>query len=302
MKKIEINEIIDILGIEAEFSKDHEHYFFNNVKPINQSDEYSLTWLSSSRKDKIELLELSNSKIVICDDFSDFINHHPAKLFIKVINPKIVFLRIVKKYFTKPQTYGIHKTAIISPLAKIHPKSYIGANCVIEDVEIGENSYIFSNCFLGNNTIIKKNVTIKSGAVLGGDGFGYSKNENGEFEKFPHVGGIIINNNVDIGSNTCIDKGTLGNTIIKEGAKIDNLVHIAHNVVIGENTTVIANSMIAGSTIIGNNTWISPSVCIRDGVTIGSNVIIGLASLVTKNIPDNEVWIGLPAKKIKNNK
>ena len=89
MKKIEINEIIDILGNEAEFSKDHEHYFFNNVKPINQSDEYSLTWLNPSRNDKRELLELSNSKIVICDDFSDFINHHPATLFIKVINPKI---------------------------------------------------------------------------------------------------------------------------------------------------------------------------------------------------------------------
>lgn len=302
MNKIKINEIIDILGIEALFSKDYEYYSFNNVKPINQSDEDSLTWLNPSRNDKRALLELSNSKIVICDDFSDFINHHPETLFIKVDNPKIVFLRIVKKYFTKPKSYGIHKTAIISPLAKIHPKSFIGAYCVIEDVEIDENSYISPNCFLGDNTIIKKNVTIKCGAVLGGDGFGYSKNENGEFEKFPHIGGIIINNNVDIGSNTCIDKGTLGNTVINEGAKIDNLVHIAHNVIIGKNTTVIANSVIAGSTVIGNNTWISPSVCVRDGVTIGSNVIIGLASLVTKDIPDNEVWLGFPAKKLKNNK
>jgi len=115
------------------------------------------------------------------------------------------------------------------------------------------------------------------------------------------VGGVIIEDNVDIGANTCIDRGTLGHTYIKEGAKIDNLVHIAHNVIIGRNTTVIANAMIGGSTIIGDNVWIAPSSTLRDGITIGNSSTVGLAALVTKTIPENEVWAGFPAKLIRVN-
>lgn len=302
MRKIEIKEIKEVLGVDAVYSKEYNNYSFNNVKPINQSDEYSLTWLNPTRNDKRALLNLSNSKLVICDDFSDFVEHYPETLFIKVSNPKLVFLRIVKNFFLEKQKYGIHPSATVHPSAKIHPNSYVGPNVIIGIVEIGEHSIIHGNCSIGDNTYIKTNVEIKHGAVIGGDGFGYSKNEDNEFEKFPHIGGVIIEDNVDIGANTCIDRGTLGNTIISKGAKIDNLVHIAHNVVIGENTMVIANSVIAGSTIIGDNTWISPSVCVRDGMKIGSNTLVGLGALVINNIPDNEVWLGVPAKKIKDNK
>ena len=133
--------------------------------------------------------------------------------------------------------------------------------------------------------------------TIGGTGFGYEKNTDGEFELFPHIGGVRIEKNVDIGANTCIDRGTLGNTIIGAGSKIDNLVHIAHNVKIGRNCAIIAHSMIGGSTVINDNCWVAPSACVRDGISIGSNSIIGLGSVVVKPIPDNEVWAGNPARK-----
>jgi UDP-3-O-[3-hydroxymyristoyl] glucosamine N-acyltransferase len=152
---------------------------------------------------------------------------------------------------------------------------------------------VFDHTIIGNNVIIQHNNTI------GSDGFGYSKNENGELERFPHIGGVIIEDFVEIGSNTCIDKGTLGNTVIKKGTKIDNLVHIAHNVEIGENCYIVANAMIGGSTKIARNTWVSPSTSLRDGIEIGEGSTLGMGAVLVKNQPAKSVWAGNPAKDLK---
>ena len=111
-------------------------------------------------------------------------------------------------------------------------------------------------------------------------------------------GRVIIEDDVEIGTNTSIDRGTLGNTLIKTGVKIDNLVHIAHNVTIGKHTMIIANSLIGGSTIIGDHCWIAPSATIRDAVNVGDNVTIGMGAVVTKDIPSGEIWAGSPARRM----
>lgn len=125
------------------------------------------------------------------------------------------------------------------------------------------------------------------------------RNEKGELEKFPHLAGVIIEDNVDIGSNTSIDRGALSDTIIRQGAKIDNLVHIAHNVIVGRHSTIIANAMIAGSTKIGDFSWVAPSASVLQQLTIGTRVTIGVGSVVTKNVPDEETWTGVPARPLK---
>lgn len=281
--------------VDGNLSEKH----FDNIKTIFEADEFSLTWLNPSRTDTEQLINNTLSQLIICSlDFDSSKFKNTNKCFIKVESPKLVFLRIVGQFFKTPVEYGIHKSAVIHPEAVVHPKSYVGPNTYIGKSTIGEGTIIYGNCYLYDNTRIGSNVIINACTVIGADGFGYARNENNILEKFPHIGGVIIEDNVEIGANTCIDKGTLGDTIIKKGVKIDNLVHIAHNVVIGENTMIIANSMIGGSTTIGANSWIAPSVSLRDAIVIGENVTVGMGSTVTKNIPAGETWAGSPSKEL----
>jgi len=135
--------------------------------------------------------------------------------------------------------------------------------------------------------------------VIGGEGFGWELNERGEYEFMPHMFGVIIGSNVSIGSNTCIDRGSSKDTWIASGCKIDNLVHIAHNVEIHHDTLVVAGSVICGSVTIGHHSYIGANVTIREHLKIGNNSYIGMGSVVTKNVGDNEMWYGNPAKFIK---
>ena len=188
---------------------------------------------------------------------------------------------------------------MIAPSSVIAADVFIGPLCSIgEDVEIGEKTVIHAGVHVYEHVSIGRNVIVNSGTVIGANGFGYERNEEGKLEKFPHVGGVIIENDVEIGANVSIDKAGLSNTVIKKGCKINNFVHIAHNVQIGENSIIMANVYLGGSVKIGDQCWISPHSILRDRIQIGSNVFIGMGSVVTKNIPDNMTVMGSPAREI----
>ena len=299
MKQYTVDDVLFFLK-EYSTKGTKENKFFTHTKPIELAEQNTVVWVSPTRKDKQILLDNTKAEIIICDNslnFSETILRE--KCCIVVENPKLVFLRIVETFFTTKIEFSIHPTAIINQKATISENVYIGPNSYIGKCTIGNNTIIHGNCYLYDNITIGNNVVINAGTIIGADGFGYSKNNEGVYEKFPHIGGVVIEDNVEIGANTCVDKGTLGNTLIKKGAKIDNLVHIAHNVIIGENSFVIALSMIGGSTVIGDNVWVAPASSLRDGLVIGDNTVIGMGANITKSIPGNEVWIGNPGQKIK---
>lgn len=276
----------------------NEDFYFTNIQATDNVNMETLDWVNPIKTNKLDYILNSPAPVILCElSIQDTIPLQPQKCLIFVENPKITFLRIANKFFTTSSYTGIHPSAVTHSEAEIAINCYIGPNSYVGKCKIGDGSIIHGNCYLYDNVIVGENVVIHANTVIGADGFGYQRNEDGSFEKFPHIGGVIIENDVEIGANSCIDRGALGNTIIRNGAKIDNLVHIAHNVIIGRNTAVIANAMVAGSVVVGENSWIAPSASIRDQVKIGNNVTIGMASLVTKNIPDDEVWIGSPAKK-----
>lgn len=287
-------EIEPFLGTGYRITGNKNLIAFDKVLPINQADKFSLSWLKPTADNPEEIIAASKSRIILCALEKDI---HPAdnKVLIQVDNPRLIYLRIVKGLFVQKTVYGIHPSAIINREAVISDKVYIGPNTVIEKCIIGDNVIIHGNCFLFDKVTIGNNVTIMPNTTIGGVGFGYERNEVGEFEFFPHLGGVIIEDNVDIGANTAIDRGTLANTVIGSGTKIDNLVHISHNVTIGKNCAIIAHAMIGGSTIIGDDSWVAPTTSIRDGLHIGKNTVIGLGAVVLKNIPDNEIWFGNPA-------
>ena len=273
---------------------------FSKVGSTENIDEDTLDWINSSAKNKAELLKNSKAKTIICDrSITVPKNTTNDKCIIQVDEPKLVFSRLVNALFVKNIDRGIHKTAYLSDRAKIGENVTIGAFSYIGDAKIGDNTIISDNCSIKDGVEIGMNVYIDSNTVIGSEGFGYIKNELGQFEKFPHVYGVIIEDEVEIGANTTIDRGSLKPTVIGYGVKIDNLVHIAHNVHIGKNSAIIANAMIAGSTKIGENCWIAPSSSILEHINIGNNVTVGVGAIVTKDIPDNEVWTGSPARPIK---
>ena len=173
---------------------------------------------------------------------------------------------------------------------KIYPNVYIGDN-----VTIGDNVMLFSGAKIYSDTIIGDNCVIHSSAILGADGFGFAPNEQGEFIKVPQTGNVIIEDNVDVGAATSIDRATLGSTIIRKGVKLDNHIQIAHNVEIGKNTVIAAQTGIAGSTKIGENCMIGGQVGIVGHITIGSNVKIQAQSGIGRNVKDNEILQGSPA-------
>ena len=184
----------------------------------------------------------------------------------------------------------IGKDVKIGNGARIYPHTYIGDN-----TSIGESSTVFAGARLYFDTVLGKNCTIHSGVILGSDGFGFAPSEDGEYIKVAQTGNVVIEDDVEIGSNTTIDRATIGSTIIRKGVKLDNLIQVAHNVEIGENTVIAAQTGISGSTKIGKNCMIGGQVGIVGHIKIGDNVKIQAQAGVPSNVKDGEVIMGSPA-------
>lgn len=184
----------------------------------------------------------------------------------------------------------IGKNVTIGKNVKIYPNSFVGDNVVI-----GDNTILFAGARVYSETIIGDNCTIHSGTIVGSDGFGFAPQEDGTYSKVPQIGNVIIEDNVEIGACTTIDRATLGSTVIRKGVKLDNQIQIAHNVEIGENTVIASQTGIAGSTKIGKNCMIGGQVGIVGHITIGNNVKIQAQSGIGKSLKDGEVVQGSPA-------
>lgn len=270
----------------------------NKVGTLEEADAQSLIWVAKNKLGKEAIINAAAANVIVCDPAVDISQIDTnLKTLILTSDPRLYFLNVVRQFFTPESPKGIHPSAVIHPEAVIGQHVFIGPNCIIGKVIIGDDCSLHGNVYLYDNVRLGARVIIKPGTVIGGEGYGYQKNAEGAWEKFPHVGGVTVEDDVEIGGNTCIDRGTLGNTLLKKGAKIDNLVHIAHNVVIGERTMVTAQSQIAGSTVVGDDVWISPSCTLVKSV-IGNGSTIGIGSVVIRNIREKEMWFGNPAKKI----
>jgi UDP-3-O-[3-hydroxymyristoyl] glucosamine N-acyltransferase len=292
----DISNYIDPDGLLPQFGKND--LVISQAGSLEEAKEHSITWIKPGH-DISKLIGRKNL-LVVCN----YETYEQGKVledenaFLIASEPRYLFSKIVNNFFSSTQS-GIHASAIIHEDAVIGENCFIGPFCYIGKSSLGNNVRLHGNCFIYDEVRIGNDVTIHAGTVIGSDGFGYTRNEAGAVEKFPHLGGVEIGDDVEIGANTCIDRGSLGNTIIGNGVKIDNLVHIAHNVIIEENSFIIANAMIGGSTVVGRNAWIAPSASILQQLKIGDNALVGVGSVVRENIPSDETWAGVPAKKIK---
>lgn len=266
--------------------------FVTQLVRLDDSVKGGIAFIDKNRSDKEILLQNSVADVILCD--STLINH--KKRLIHVEDPKLIFTLLGNQLLSKRLVHYISESARIHPEAKIEEPVYIGENVNIGKCQISAGTVIRAGAKLLDNTRVGKCVIIYSGAIIGETGFGYIRNQNERLEQFPHVGGVIIEDFVEIGANSCIDRGSLGNTVIGHMSKIDNLVHIGHNVQIGRAVMIAARTSVAGSSIIGNYSNIWTSVSIANNIEIGESCEIGMGSIVISNVPDQKKCFGNPAR------
>jgi len=256
-----VNDILEFIGEDHYKMTGYLDRKISGIAPIHMAGKGDLVFCRN-KGDVIPFLRSTKANVVICDSRID-ITGIKDKTLILVDNPALWFIRVAKRFFPLQSQIAIHSTATIN-------------DCV----KIGEN------------------VKIGPGCRIGFDGHGYEKNEMGCWEKFPHYGNVIIEDSVEIGPNTCIARGTLSDTIIGNGTKIDALVHIGHNARIGKNCNITAKCMI-GRSIIGDGVWIGPCSSILPGVNVGKGAFIGMGSVVVKDVEEYTLVYGVPAEFIR---
>ncbi len=307
--KFTAQQIAEILDGDIDGNPYAEVY---KLSKIEEGEEGSLTFLSNPKYTP----HIYNTNATICIVNNDFKKSQPISLtLIKVEDSYEAFSKLLEVYNQiKLDKKGIESPNHVSDSASLGKDLYIGTFVYIgENVQIGDGVKIYPNVFIGENvsigegtiifagakiyseTQIGNHCTIHSGAIIGADGFGFSPSDNGEYSKIPQIGNVIIENHVDVGAGTTIDRATLGSTVIRSGVKLDNQIQIAHNVEIGEHTAIAAQTGIAGSTKIGKYCLIGGQVGIAGHIKIGDRVKIQAQTGVGRNIKDDEAIQGSPA-------
>ena len=259
------------------------------------------------------IYETQSSIVLVNKDFTP--EHEIKATLIKVDNAYESLAKLLNLYeMSKPKKEGIDSLAFVAPSAKIGENVYIGAFAYIgENAVIGDNTQIYPHTFVGDGVKIGKgcllysNVNVyhdcrignecilHSGAVIGADGFGFAPQANGEYAKIAQIGNVVLEDNVEIGANTTIDRATMGSTIIKKGVKLDNLIQIAHNVEVGEHTVIAAQAGIAGSAKVGSHAMIGGQVGVAGHIKLGDRIQVGAQSGIPNHVENDAVIMGYPA-------
>jgi UDP-3-O-[3-hydroxymyristoyl] glucosamine N-acyltransferase len=284
----------------------------SKLAKIEEGIPGSLTFLSNPKYQNY----IYTTKATVTIVNKNFEPENPiSTTLIKVDDPYQAFSKLLEYYNqVKLMKSGIEQPSVISEGVTYGDDLYLGSFCYVgKNVKIGNNVKIYPNTFIGDNVVIGdncvffagvrvyseteigNNCVIHSGAIVASDGFGFAPHEDGTYSKIPQIGNVILEDDVEIGACTTIDRATMGSTIIRKGAKLDNQIQIAHNVEVGENTVIAAQTGIAGSTKIGKNCMIGGQVGVAGHITIGDNVRIQAQSGIGKSLKDGEVVQGSPA-------
>ena len=276
------------LGFEGD-----NHSFIDSLGSVSKHNTNSLCWAKN-----VQNLNLFKTGTVICKekDFKE-ISHNKDVNYLLCNNPRLIFAKIVNNEFKEllPDNF----TNYVDDHSK-NNQIKIGSNVFIgKDVKIGNGSVIHHNAIIYSNSVIGKNCIIGPGVSIGTFGLGLEKDpKTDQYVRFPQIGGVLLGDFVEVGPNSTIRRAALSDTVVGFGSKIGSFCNVGHNCIIGENCILTSNVIIAGSSKIGNDVYLGISSSVKNAIIIGDNSKVGQGAVVIKNIPNNEVWIGNPAKKI----
>jgi len=275
----------------------------NGVACLEEATERDLSFCSSDGVTRIPSITNSRAGVVLCKTSMEGLVYPTTEgqQIVFVENPRLVFIHLANRIYNKRAQNKISSRAIISKTAKIGSNCLIGNYTVIgNNCKIGDNTVLYDGVNLVQNCVIGDNCIIQSGATIGNDGFAFERDpQTLELEAFPHFRGVRIGNNVLISANCSIARGSLSDTVINDGTKLDGLVHVAHNVILGLNCELTAGTIIGGSTIVGDNTWLGLNCTLKNKIKVGKKVIVGCGAAVIHDVPDEDIIAGVPAKSIR---
>jgi UDP-3-O-[3-hydroxymyristoyl] glucosamine N-acyltransferase len=296
INKINVNTVIENFQKEIASINGKKDFEISMVCSFNYPENNSLIWIGkgffSSDLEKIKSLQ---NCLILTDIDVDIVDLDDVCV-IKTKKPKLLFIKLLNFLFPETPVLGIHPSAVIDPLAQISSEVSIGAHCTIGKAKIEKGSIIEPNVTIYDNVEIGKNVKLQAGVVIGSGGMSLSRDENEELIGFPCLGKVIIEDNVEIGSNTVIDQSIIEETRIGKGTKINSSSFIGNSVVIGSNNYISVVVNINGSVKIGNNNFIGSGSTIRNKVEIGNENTVGAGAVVVKNVGNNQTIIGNPGK------
>jgi UDP-3-O-[3-hydroxymyristoyl] glucosamine N-acyltransferase len=297
-----LTKILEEAGIDFSRLGPDTEDGFDKVLPPDVADPGSLIFFQSPTSETIRLLRTSRAAVAIlptewaAEHIRDLADAAPS-LFL-VDHPRLAVVHVLRRISDgeNPPRGLVHPTAVVDPDAQIHASVVIGPYCVIGRCIIDEGSRIGAHTIVKDEVRIGKAVDIREFCLIGGDGFGMVRREDSTLIRMPHMGRTVIEDDVEIFPYTNVDRGTLVETRVRRGAKLDHYVHIGHNAVVGEDAVVTAGAVFCGHSTIGARSWLGVGSILKESVVVGSDVLVGLGTVVLKDVPDGSIVAGVPGR------
>lgn len=270
------------------------------AKDLEAAGPGTIAWVSPKKADAAALVEACRAEVIVAPRAvapSDALLSRA--LVVLADHPRLVFFQIVERFFAPSagRAPGVHPTAIVDPEAKIAASAHVGPYCVVGKAVLGEGVVLEAFVTVHDGTTLGARVHVSSHTVLGVEGFGYTREKEGDdWLHVPHVGGVRVGDDVRIGSHACVVRGTLGDTVVGAGTKLDNFVTVGHNARVGARVLVASHSIVGGSATVGDDAWVSPAVTVLNGVHVGARVTLGVGAEITDDVPDGGKVVGAPGK------
>ena len=280
-------DVVSVLSkMGVNFELEGSNIRVNGIASIDRATESDLAFCWYVGEKGVSYISGSKAGVILCKrEMQGLVHPNSRQLLIFTDNPRLTFVRATREMTRQDKLVGISPRAVISDKSKIGSGCYIGDYTVIGDnCSVGDNTVIYDRVSLVQNCIIGNNCVMQSGASLGSDGFAFERYEGGELEKFPHTGYVRLGNNVEIYTNCSVARGSLSDTSIGDGTKLDALVHIAHNVTVGKNCDLTAGTISGGSTRVGDISWTGLNSTVKNRIKRGRNVIVDCGASVINNV------------------